>query len=200
MTQQVINVGAAPNDGLGDPLRTAFTKTNANFTELYAGVGASGISNGTSNVKVLANSSVLVSVANTANVVSISSSSVTATVGVLSSSNTAGIGYSTGAGGTVTQLTDKSTGVTLNSACGQITMNNATLNAGAAVSFTLTNSTIAAGDILVMNHVSGGTSAAYNINPQCGAGNAVITVRNVTAGNLGEAIVLGFAVVKAVTS
>lgn len=35
MSQQVINVGAAPNDGTGDPGRTAWTKANANFTELY---------------------------------------------------------------------------------------------------------------------------------------------------------------------
>ena len=35
MAQQIINVGAAPNDGLGDPIRTAFEKTNENFTELY---------------------------------------------------------------------------------------------------------------------------------------------------------------------
>jgi len=35
MAQQTINVGAAPNDGTGDPARTAFTKCNANFTELY---------------------------------------------------------------------------------------------------------------------------------------------------------------------
>ena len=36
MTQQVINVGTAPNDGLGDPIRTAFTKSNSNFSELYS--------------------------------------------------------------------------------------------------------------------------------------------------------------------
>lgn len=35
MSKQIINVGAAPNDGTGDPLRTAFTKVNANFSELY---------------------------------------------------------------------------------------------------------------------------------------------------------------------
>jgi hypothetical protein len=35
MTQQTINVGTAPNDNTGDPARTAFTKTNNNFTELY---------------------------------------------------------------------------------------------------------------------------------------------------------------------
>jgi len=36
MAQQTINVGAAPNDGTGDPARTSFTKCNDNFTELYA--------------------------------------------------------------------------------------------------------------------------------------------------------------------
>jgi hypothetical protein len=35
MSQQIINIGTSPNDGLGDPLRTAFQKTNENFTELY---------------------------------------------------------------------------------------------------------------------------------------------------------------------
>lgn len=36
MTQQTINVGTTANDANGDPIRTAFTKVNANFTELYA--------------------------------------------------------------------------------------------------------------------------------------------------------------------
>ena len=36
MAQQIINTGAAANDGTGDPLRTAFTETNDNFTEIYA--------------------------------------------------------------------------------------------------------------------------------------------------------------------
>ena len=113
---------------------------------------------------------------------------------------TAGVGYSTGAGGTVTQLTDKSTSVTLNKVCGQITLNNATLNADTTVSFTLTNSAIAAGDVLVLNHISGGTAGSYTLNAQSAGGSASINVRNVTAGNLSEAIVIAFAVVKAVTA
>lgn len=36
MTQLVINVGTAPNDGLGDPIRTAYQKCNTNFSELYS--------------------------------------------------------------------------------------------------------------------------------------------------------------------
>ena len=36
MTQQIINVGPAANDGLGDPIRTAFIKTNNNFSQLFS--------------------------------------------------------------------------------------------------------------------------------------------------------------------
>jgi hypothetical protein len=35
MAKQTINVGTVADDGTGDPLRTAFVKTNQNFTELY---------------------------------------------------------------------------------------------------------------------------------------------------------------------
>jgi len=35
-TQQIINIGTAPNDQQGDPLRTAFGKVNNNFSNLFA--------------------------------------------------------------------------------------------------------------------------------------------------------------------
>lgn len=35
MAQQIINIGAAPNDGTGDTIRNSFDKTNDNFNELY---------------------------------------------------------------------------------------------------------------------------------------------------------------------
>lgn len=38
MALQVINVGTAPNDGSGDAIRTAYTKCNNNFSELYSRV------------------------------------------------------------------------------------------------------------------------------------------------------------------
>lgn len=120
-------------------------------------------------------------------------------IGSLKSSGaTAGIGYATGAGGTVTQATSKSTGVTLNKATGQITMNAAALAAATIVSFVLTDTAIAASDVLVLNHVSGGTLGAYSLNARCAAGSATIYVRNNTAGSLSEAIVIGFALIKAV--
>ena len=36
MAQQNINIGSSANKGDGDPIRTAFTKVNENFTELFA--------------------------------------------------------------------------------------------------------------------------------------------------------------------
>ena len=35
MSQQIIDVGAAANDGTGESLRNAFTAVNSNFTEIY---------------------------------------------------------------------------------------------------------------------------------------------------------------------
>jgi hypothetical protein len=109
-------------------------------------------------------------------------------------------GYGIGAGGAVTQVTNKSTGVTLDTRCGQITMNVANLAANTAVSFVLTNSQIAATDVLILNHVSGGTLGTYNFVPRCAAGSATISVRNVTAGDLAEAVVIAFAIIKATIS
>jgi len=38
MAQQIINVGGSPNDGLGDPIRSAYIKCNDNFGELFSRV------------------------------------------------------------------------------------------------------------------------------------------------------------------
>ena len=111
-----------------------------------------------------------------------------------------GIGYGAGAGGTVTQITSKATTVVLNKVCGAITTHNAALAAATIVSFTLTNSAIAATDVLVLNHISGGTINAYHLNAQCAAGSATINIRNNTAGSLSEAIVIQFAVIKGVNA
>jgi hypothetical protein len=114
--------------------------------------------------------------------------------------NTDKAGYITGEGGTITQATSKSTGVTLNKKCGTVTMHDAALAADAIVSFTLTNSTIAATDVVVLNHASAGTAGKYALNAQAAAGSASINVTNISAGSLSEAIVIRFAVIKAVTA
>jgi hypothetical protein len=106
-------------------------------------------------------------------------------------------GYGAGAGGSQTQATNKSTAVELNTRCGRVTMNGAALNADTTVTFTLTNSQVAANDLVLVHHVSAGTAGAYTLTAQPAAGSVAISVRNVTAGSLSEAIVIGFAVIKA---
>lgn len=118
----------------------------------------------------------------------------------VSTGSAAGIGYAAGAGGTVTQLTSKSTGVTLNTVTGEITMNAAALAANTAVSFTLTNSAIAVSDYVMCQPVSGGTAGAYDCDATAAAGSATVVVTNRTAGSLSEAVVIKFVVFKAAIS
>lgn len=112
-----------------------------------------------------------------------------------------GIGYGTGAGGTVTQATSKSTGVTLNKLCGAITMNGAALSNGAEVGFTVTNSLVRANDVPVVAIKSGATADSYQVTVDAVAdGSFRISVSNCSSGSLSEAIVLSYVIVRGVSS
>jgi len=52
MTIQTINIGNVVNDGLGDDLRTAFQKVNANFSDLSTQLTITGANVGTSGVGI----------------------------------------------------------------------------------------------------------------------------------------------------
>ena len=119
---------------------------------------------------------------------------------VTSSNATAGIGYATGAGGTVIQQSSKSQATTLSTVCGAITMNSAALAADVTVSFTLTNTAVAATDAVIILHESAGTLGAYSFATTAGAGSVVISVHNNTPGSLSEAIVLRMLVIKSVNA
>jgi hypothetical protein len=114
---------------------------------------------------------------------------------------TSELGYTAAAQGTVTQLTSKSTAVTLNKAAGRITMNNAALAGNTAVSFTLSNSYISANDVVNLN-ISGGAVAdptAYTIYVSSMTASAVtITLRNLTGTSQSEAVVVNFALIHCV--
>lgn len=126
---------------------------------------------------------------------------VTAKQKLLADNPTGGIGYATGAGGAVTQGTSKSTGVTLNKVCGQITTHNAALAANTTVIFTVTDSAVAATDVVRVTIGSGGTAGAYLVWVSAtAAGSFNVAVRNITAGSLSEALVLNFSVQKAVAA
>jgi hypothetical protein len=112
---------------------------------------------------------------------------------------TAEIGYSALAQTAVTQLSSKSTGVTANTSAGQITMNGASLAAATNVTFTLTNSLLSGKDVIIVNVASANaTAGAYNawVSSML-AGSATITLRNITAGPLLEAVVINFAIIHA---
>jgi hypothetical protein len=121
---------------------------------------------------------------------------------IRSSSASDGVGYATGAGGAQTQLTSKATSVTIDKICGQITMHNGSLSHQTPVSFTMTNSAIAADDVVAVSVKSGGTAGAYLVSAGAvAAGSCSITLFNCqTAGSLSEAVVLSFAVIKAVAA
>jgi hypothetical protein len=115
--------------------------------------------------------------------------------------NAGTLGYGAGAGGTVTQITSKTTGVTLNKPNGKITMHNAALAAGAQVEFVLTNSFIALGDKVFVQMDD--ASIGFKYRTACyysGNGNCFIQVTNTTGGSLSEAPVIGFAIIKGSTT
>lgn len=117
-------------------------------------------------------------------------------------SPTGGQGYGTGAGGAVTQITSKSQSVTLNKVCGQITTHNAALGAGAWVVFQLANTTIAATDTVIVS--IGGNAATDNVYrievAMVVSAGANLRLTNTSGGSLSEAVLINFAVVKAVAS
>ena len=113
----------------------------------------------------------------------------------------AALGVGSDQTGSVTQATNKATGVTLNKVAGVITMADAALAAAAEVSFTVTNSKIAATDVVVACHGSAGTAGAYIVSANgIAAGSFKITVSNVSGGSLSEAIVINFVALKGAAS
>jgi len=121
------------------------------------------------------------------------------TSGTVLTSNS--LGYTTGAGGTVTQLTSKATAVTLDTVTGQITTSNAALAASVEVTFTVNNSTVAATDTVIVNLASGGTNNTYIVGVHAvAAGSFNIIISNASATSRSEALVLNFAIIKGVSA
>lgn len=125
--------------------------------------------------------------------------SVASTGAVTSSGATSGIGYATGAGGTVTQLTSRTTGVTLNKASGAITLFSTTTAAAQFDSFVVTNSAVAATD--TVNVCVKTATGKYVVTVLAvGAGSFTVGVYTPAAVGSAEAPVLNFAVIKAVAA
>ena len=105
------------------------------------------------------------------------------------------IGYVSGSA--VTQLTSKATGVTINSPAGAITTHDASLVGDAEVTFTVTNSEVAATDVVVVSVQTGASTGLYlAFVSAVAAGTFDITISNLGA-TAGETVVLNYAVIKA---
>jgi len=105
------------------------------------------------------------------------------------------IGYTNGSGGIVTQLTSRTTGVTLNKPSGQITLTSNAMSTGTSNTFVFTNSAISANDFLMINHWSGGTLGNYTFASNTTSGQANVTIRAISTVTA-ESPILQYVVIK----
>jgi hypothetical protein len=118
----------------------------------------------------------------------------------LVNSVTGQVGYTTGSPSisvtSVTQITSKATGVTINAAAGQIVTHNAALAAGAEVAFVVTNNMVSGYDIPVLAVASGGaTAGTYLLSVAAVAnGSFTVVISNSSTGSLSEALTLNFGI------
>ena len=107
------------------------------------------------------------------------------------------LGYGTGGGSTVTQSTSRTTGVTINKPSGAITLVSAA-GTSSYTTFTVTNNTVAATDVVIVNQKSG-TDKYETFVSAVAAGSFNITFSDVS-GTTTEQPVFNFAVIKGSTS
>lgn len=122
--------------------------------------------------------------------------------GFLAQGKSTGLGYQTGQGigSTVTQITNRATGVTINALSGAITTINTSLAAEASADFVVTNSKVAIGDVVAVSVRSGmiGVGTIVSV-ATVAAGSFTIRVHNgnVAAGTAETgAIIINFVVLK----
>lgn len=205
----VTSVAVTPGDGIqvtGSPITTSGTINivNTGVTRLSAGTGItlSG-SNGAVTVSTTTTGGTVTGVTLASNAFVITGSPITTsgTITVDLPANialaTTGLGYRTGAGGTVTQGTSRTTGVTINKLSGAITLFSAA-GTSSYTTFTVTNSTVAATDVIIVNQKSG-TDKYETFVSNVASGSFSITFADVS-GTTTEQPVFNFAVIKAVAA
>jgi len=197
MAQQIINVGNVANDGLGDPLRTAFIKTNDNFTELYNAGGISGIQNGTSNITIAEDSTINMAVAGVPDVLVVSDMGITVSGSVVGDNiSTVGNVYSTYYYGNGTLLTGLSsqnanslTGTTLAAAVVNSSLTRVgTLNTLSVLGNINTSANIIATSTIRAGNITSDGSLAVTQGATLGsgitAGGTISTTGNIVGNNI----------------
>jgi len=127
--------------------------------------------------------------------------------GVFSTSPSLGIGYATGAGGTATQTTNRTTTAVMSPAacmCGTVTTDTTSLAAEAAAEFQVTNTAVAVGDVVVASIRSGSNGGNTDVvvsTVAAGSFKLKVCNNNVAAGTAETgALIINFAVIKAVSA
>lgn len=106
-------------------------------------------------------------------------------------------GFAAGQGGAVTQITTAATGVTVNTLVGQITTVALTTAAAAEERFTVTNSSVAAADVIALSTTYAGAGTPMLSVVAVAAGSFDVVVTNVHASAaLNALMVINFAVIK----
>jgi hypothetical protein len=108
-----------------------------------------------------------------------------------------GVGFVAGAGGTVTQASSRTTGVTLNKKCGGITVYSAA-GTSAYTSFTVTNSLVTANDVIIVNQKSG--TNIYETYISAVADGSFRITFSAASGTATDAPVFTFAVIEGVAA
>lgn len=115
-----------------------------------------------------------------------------------------GYGGGNGSGSSVTQITSRATGVTINAVTGLITTDTTSLAAEATAVFVVTNSQVEVGDVPVIairSGTNGGGTNAFVVGVAAGSFSIAVQNGNVAAGTAETgAILINFAVVKAVSN
>lgn len=109
----------------------------------------------------------------------------------------AGLGYGTGSGGTVTQLTNKSTAVTLNKPSGRIVTSNASMLNNAIIYFTVNNIFMNESDEVVIGTTyTSGLGTRYQVEAIKATGSFVVRLTNISGSTQAENVYLDFAIIK----
>lgn len=121
-----------------------------------------------------------------------------ASAGITSTGAAAGIGYATGAGCSVTQGTNRTTGVTCTGMAGAITLFSA---AGSATpqTFTVTDTSIGANDTVICTQKSGTDIYRCDASAITGSTSFKLSITDLT-GTTSEAPVFNFTIIKGATS
>lgn len=114
---------------------------------------------------------------------------------IVSTSPSAGVGYAAGAGGAVTQGTNRTTAVTLSKVTGAITLFAAAPTVGTYTTFTLTNTQIGANDIVVAMTTGSASNVYSTVCSGVAAGSCKISVTTIS-GTTSDSAVVQFAVIK----